>query len=252
MLFKGQERTIMLGGNIRRKDTEVLEDNWLSLIGMLLPHIQQAFQLNRAIFERDIENKYPYDGVGKCIPSPGFLFVDRTGRLLFANEVAEDMLAKGEFVSFGFDGLVNSPVPEFQSELKLAKRMQVNSIASVSHAARSFVEGVGAVEFQAMCVLAPTDIFPFAFAPSEPCLLLAIYAPQVGRYFDKSAHAPFGLTAAEVEIIFHLAQGASLRQISDIRQTSIHTVRNQIGYAMQKTGVKSQRELALLALRLLN
>jgi DNA-binding CsgD family transcriptional regulator len=56
----------------------------------------------------------------------------------------------------------------------------------------------------------------------------------------------FGLTRAEVTVAQAIAAGQSVGEIADATGRSLHTVRNQLRGAMEKTGCKRQLELALL------
>ena len=56
----------------------------------------------------------------------------------------------------------------------------------------------------------------------------------------------FGLTPAEADIVLRLNSGENTRAISDGRNSSIHTVRNQLKSAMVKLGVRRQVDIVRL------
>jgi DNA-binding CsgD family transcriptional regulator len=55
-----------------------------------------------------------------------------------------------------------------------------------------------------------------------------------------------GLTPAEADIVLRLKSGENTRAISEARQSSIHTVRNQLKSAMTKLGVRRQVDVVRL------
>jgi DNA-binding CsgD family transcriptional regulator len=56
----------------------------------------------------------------------------------------------------------------------------------------------------------------------------------------------FGLTPAETDIVMRLNSGENTRAIADARESSIHTVRNQLKTAMTKLGVRRQVDVVRL------
>ena len=56
---------------------------------------------------------------------------------------------------------------------------------------------------------------------------------------------PPGLSQAEAEVVRHLLDGRSPREIARQRGASVHTVRNQIRSVHKKLGVSNISELAL-------
>jgi len=56
----------------------------------------------------------------------------------------------------------------------------------------------------------------------------------------------FGLTPAEADIVLRLNSGENTRAIAEARQSSIHTVRNQLKAAMTKLAVRRQVDVVRL------
>ncbi len=61
--------------------------------------------------------------------------------------------------------------------------------------------------------------------------------------------AQFGLTPMEGQVALELADGLTPREISDARETSIHTVRNQIKAIMDKLVVNRQTDIVRIVER---
>ncbi len=62
--------------------------------------------------------------------------------------------------------------------------------------------------------------------------------------------ACYRLTDSEADIALRLAEGRSLKEIAKQRGASLHTVRNQVKAAFNKTATRRQSELVALVLRL--
>ncbi|HVY50252.1 MAG TPA: helix-turn-helix transcriptional regulator [Devosia sp.] len=65
-----------------------------------------------------------------------------------------------------------------------------------------------------------------------------------------SLGAAFGLTAAETQILAHLAEGLSLSEIAAIRRVGIETVRHQCKRLLDKTRSRRQSDLVKLVVAL--
>lgn len=85
--------------------------------------------------------------------------------------------------------------------------------------------------------------------PSEEAYVLCVTS-EVSWPAGFSAHMQqsFGLSATEVELLRHLTEGYSLRDISEMRARSMETVRVQVKSVLAKTGARSQLELVRIAL----
>lgn len=66
--------------------------------------------------------------------------------------------------------------------------------------------------------------------------------------FDSHMKQSFGLSATEVDLLRHLTEGYSLRDIAELRTRSMETVRVQVKSVLAKTGARSQLELVRIAL----
>ncbi|GHD05206.1 LuxR C-terminal-related transcriptional regulator [Tianweitania populi] len=109
----------------------------------------------------------------------------------------------------------------------------------------------------------------FTSASSDRSILfhVALYLPGNGQtpfvlvrttelgwptHLSKTMREAFNLTAAEVEVVRALAEGRSLREISEERGRSLATVRTQISAILAKTETHSQTELIRLTLGLMD
>jgi len=66
--------------------------------------------------------------------------------------------------------------------------------------------------------------------------------------FNAHMQQSFALSATEVDLLRHLTEGYSLRDIAELRARSMETVRVQVKSVLAKTGARSQLELVRIAL----
>lgn len=88
-----------------------------------------------------------------------------------------------------------------------------------------------------------SQIHPLGLVRSS-AVMVTIQPLRCSVYLEQSnLMQHYGLTKSEAEILHTLCSGASLQEISAMRNTSIHTVRQQVKICLQKTGARSQSEL---------
>ena len=64
-----------------------------------------------------------------------------------------------------------------------------------------------------------------------------------------NAASPAGLTAREIEVLRHLAQGKTNREIAEVLVISEHTVVNHLSHIFGKIGVDNRTAATAFALR---
>lgn len=104
LLFKNDTRVFALGGNIRQKDEDKLKTPWLELVGLLIPQLQHAFNISRTLAGAKLETAIVANSEIRSIP--GILIFSDTGRVIFANDIAENMLMNGIPVQYDLSGRV--------------------------------------------------------------------------------------------------------------------------------------------------
>ncbi|MEL6734735.1 MAG: alpha/beta fold hydrolase, partial [Pseudomonadota bacterium] len=73
--------------------------------------------------------------------------------------------------------------------------------------------------------------------------LLRTLSPSTNVQTESVVQNQFDLTDAEMSILGNLVRGQTLKEISQVRRTSIHTVRTQVKLILEKTGFTSQIDL---------
>jgi DNA-binding CsgD family transcriptional regulator len=158
------------------------------------------------------------------------------GRILLANHAAEAMFRSGRFL-----------------------RCRSGQLRAVSDASRRGLEAALAAALQeperqaSTCLLRSDDgavliasLMPLPSSFSQPAVLVTVddergrMPPQVISTHLQDA---FGLSPAEADVAIRLADGATIREISDQRRSALGTVRIQVKAVLSKMGARRQGEV---------
>ena len=246
VLFKDDKRAVLLGGNIRRRDVDQLEQEWMQLVALLTPPLQMALRISRAVAEEALEKTVaPVAGRESDF---ALLVVSDTRRLLHANANGLAMLERGEMIRIDRQNLVSFVRTEKNQALQQA--VGPDRVGPVS-----FGTSTRDASLHAECHVARIDLDA---AMRQTRFVLGI--PEAGNAYLLTLHpraaptrpvlARLGLTRAEIRVVTALAAGSGARELAERSELSIHTVRNQLKSAMSKIGVHSQRALVCEVLRL--
>lgn len=249
LLFKEERRIFVLGGNIRRRDIDRLEQPWLELMELLTPHLRQAFEIMRATTGRALQQQSYAAGVDPV--TSGCLTVTANRRIVHADRAGEMLLESGDLLRRDLAGrLVFAQwTHERAFQGKLAE-----VAASELHHPGAFELADIADETVHTCRIAHVmpGLLPYPgpgllFGADEPLFLVAVSSHSAaGRSPFDVLGERYGLTAHEMKTVIRLADGLSPREIADERSVSIHTVRNQKKSAVTKMGVRRQVEIGRL------
>jgi DNA-binding CsgD family transcriptional regulator len=244
MIALDANRMFLIGGNIRAKDRETYEDDWLRLCVGLAPVIRQSLEINRAIsglaFEKWAAEQHML-GTGTAI-----FVVDPTTMIHYTCKEAEKLLGRGGLVNTGIDRRLRFPSEEAQNRFLSLSRAQARGEMNVLNSWRlTDTSGQGWTCRVMGMRLGDLDRSPFqAFiTKSISAVLLAIKPDVAASSFQADLQSSLGLSRAETTSALMLSDGQSLAEIATTRRVSIYTVRNQIKSAMAKTGCRRQSEL---------
>jgi DNA-binding CsgD family transcriptional regulator len=244
MLALDANRMFLIGGNIRAKDRETYEEDWLRLCVGLAPVIRQSLEINRAIsglsFEKWAAEQHLL-GTGTAI-----FVVDPTMMIHYTCKEAEKLLGGGALVESGIDRRIRFPSEEAQNRFLCLTRSQARGEMNVLNSWRLTDKTGQGWTCRVMGMrLGDLDRSPFqAFlTKSISAVLLAIKPDITASSFQTDLQNALGLSRAETASALMLSDGQSLAEIAETRRVSIYTVRNQIKSAMAKTGCRRQSEL---------
>ena len=249
MLFNEADRFLAFGGHIRARDREKLDDRFECLVRMLTPHVQQAFEINRALHGKAIAE---FLAEAVLPPSTGVLLLNSRQGILFANHAAENLIAAGALIRAELNGCLGTDHPKVQDFLERA----VRSLSEIEHPASTdlrIVSGRLGVEYflrAARFVADRQHQSPFGLLHSgdSRALLLTIEVKPLNVGPLEDPFRQHRLTPSEVQVARDLAHGVPVAEIAERRGVSVHTIRNQRHAILSKLDLRSQTQLVRLVL----
>lgn len=248
LLFKNDTRVFAVGGNIREKDEDKLKENWLRIVNQLIPHMRQAFDISRRLASNVLETSIITKNGMRA--RPGIFLISETGKLVYANAPAEDMLTSGIPVRCNADGGISYRSRENELFQRFTSQNFLTgppSLSTTCHAGGAKFELLFAKLSPRLDLRLPSEP---SLGLSSRCTLLIVSKLSTREHPKLSLREEFGLTPTEVEIVELICAGNTIREIHDLRRTSENTVRTQVKSAMSKLGVRRQSELIRLVHRL--
>ncbi|WP_421982283.1 helix-turn-helix transcriptional regulator [Roseibium sp.] len=244
MLAYDTSRMFLIGGNMRAKDKEGHEDDWLDLCVALAPAIRQSLEINRMInglkFEKWASERHLL-GAGTAL-----LVVDADWVLHYACPEAQRLLASGSLVRSDMFRRLNFSSRDVHERLKNATGKQ--TAGNPQRFANIALSDLAGREWICRTIgmrLGDLDQSPFgAFLNGGmAATLLALKPAGCQLSVVEALRKSLSLSHAEAQSVVMLPEGFTPAEVAEQRQVSIHTVRNQIKSALSKSGCRRQSEL---------
>ncbi|MHA7773610.1 helix-turn-helix transcriptional regulator [Roseibium sp. M-1] len=244
MLAFDADRMFLIGGNMRARDRDRYEADWLRLCAQLAPVIRQSLEINRTISGLSFE-KWAADqhllGSGTSV-----FVIDGDLRIHYASDEGQGLLQQGTLVGCGFEERFEFRSQRVQSEFAAFTRFQSLGEHDIFRNWRlRDSHGKGWVCRSIGMRLSDLDKAPFGVFMTRPlsAVLLAIRPEPSGQSLQHQLQQEFGLSPAEAATALKLAGGDTPAEIALARGVSIHTVRNQIKASLSKTDCRRQSDL---------
>lgn len=244
MLAHDTSRMFLIGGNLRAKDRDKYEDDWLRLCVSLAPVIRQSLEINRTIaglkFEKWATEQHML-GSGTAL-----FLVDPSLGIQYACANAESLLETGTVLGCGNNRRIGFKSASAQHRFQAVMRSQAGGEGNALNTWRLSDDNGQDWTCRAMGVrLGDLDVAPFGalFAHSISAVLLALRPDVATPSLSLELQHALGLSKAEATSAIMLSDGQSPAEIAETRRVSIYTVRNQIKAAMSKTGSRRQSDL---------
>lgn len=218
----------------------------IGLVRRLIPHMRQAFDMRIRLAKTGRHNQGFLHGLAD-LGEPTFL-VDHSGRVLYENQAAADLLSTNDGVtaaarrldfadrtaSARFAGALESLGRRDGQEIDMESR---NFTARRPSGERPYIISVRA--------LPAADAFAEAILGAAA--ILFIRDPAHFAMLDTDLlRQSYGLTEAESDLALALDSGAALPTIAERRGVSITTIRTQLYSLMAKLDVNRQTDLVRL------
>jgi len=216
---------------------------------LLVPHLTKALELNRALGMAGFAHMASNAMLDK-IPVAVFLLYD-SGRLLFANTRAEELLNNGHIVRVDsvtrkLLAFSSKDSPRLEKTIEKAKAQRQPQVLRI-------IAGLCGVA-HIVTVLPLTSRMNKTLVPHVRTHGVAIVITTSSGQLDlrlEDIQAATDLTPAEARLAKALVSGATLAEYADASGLSINTARRHLSAAFSKTETKRQGELIALLIRAL-
>ena len=246
ILFKERTRFFAIGGNIRSKDGRAKEATFLRTVKLLAPSLRLAFEISRNILtnrlSEGVEHSAGLRGAGDVIILNGY------GHVLYVSPSADKLFNKTGLLRFELDSrltLFDSHADHLLHQTLACLRTNSNFFGT-----QFCIESTDRTKFNIrMAAFRPSnfdnDELGLLLNIDEPCLVLVITKNTWRNGLSSVLVSSHGFTVAEAEVGELLSEFNSPRKISQMRNSSIHTVRNQIKAGMAKMAVRQRTKYIL-------
>ncbi len=253
-LFNSEERTLMLGANLRAKGQEDRQDELNDFLQIIVPHFYRAIEIQHGLQGAQLVGRQYQDVLDQV--GNGVFLLDRSGRVCHLNAVADELMRAGGLFRLGSFGTLSAV--DRAANRELADGLAAILRDRLNYHRRIFlIRGANGLDTY-FAMVAPleqamerTTIRQDYVGTRTPMAMLLVARPSYGREAVRNAlQSLFQLTPAEALLAEALYEGLALNDIADTNAVSIHTVRNQLKSAFAKTDTRRQGELVALVAQL--
>lgn len=237
----------LLFASLQREAGNRHYDEMERLIGFMGPHLQRAMRLNRQ-FDLLADERHLREAAMDRF-STGIVIVDDQGRLLYANQAADEICRQDDGITFRRGQLrVGNRTANSQLAQSVALAGRVGRYASLT----AHTQAASMVRVERPSGLKPYAVMvapmpgaakglPLAW---RSAVMLFINDPELRLSpAPEMLRSLYGLTPAESRLVIALLEDLTLDQISAQFGISTHTIKVQIRQVFAKTGTSRQSEL---------
>ncbi|MDA2927971.1 helix-turn-helix transcriptional regulator, partial [Acidobacteria bacterium AH-259-G07] len=225
-------------GLTRRKDAKPFAEEELSLLKILMPHLQRALQLHQRITSLQIQQKAASDALNRW--SLGVILLDDKGQVLLMNRSAETIVNQKDGLSFDTNGLHAA-----RSEQTLELHTLVHEAIQTS-LGLGLHNGGGAFGFPRPSFKRPLNILVTPICENDnlffqPGAAAAVFVSDPERTpepHDELLTRLYGFTPAESRMALLLMQGKSVKEAAEELRITLNTARFHLKHIFDKTDTR--------------
>lgn len=218
-----------------------------ALFAELMPHLRRGLGIWQDLEQLSMLRAVAVEALDKL--RTGVVVLGRDGRLVFANQRAEQFCQGGNGLRLGRSGIVAIDGPA-DSRLQALVARGLGTLRGAGPPPPAAVSIPRAAGRPIIVTCVPVSDKTQALGSSRPRLMLFVRDPEDEAHLKADVlQAIFGLTLTEALVAMAIARGRSLAEVATDLGHSVHTSRNLLKRAFAKTGTRSQAELASLVLR---
>ncbi|WP_306116857.1 MULTISPECIES: helix-turn-helix transcriptional regulator [unclassified Roseovarius] len=220
-------------------------------IRALLPHLTKALEIGRVFTFLKARYKaaltvldHVQAGIAIALPD---------GQVIVRNAEVERILDLKDGIALARDGTIVTSDPDVTSKI----RSHIFDVAATARGEANRHESLISVRRPSGLTPYLLDIGPISDSKAElehglDGALVTIIDPERIPYLRLDRFTElYSLTQAETDVCRWIAEGASIAEIAEHRNTSPATAKNQVAAVLSKAGVSSRNELIRLILRVL-
>ncbi len=209
----------------------------------LLPHLQRALRLGQTLAAAALTQTATLAALDRL--DTGVLAVDRSGRIIHANALAEDILAASREIGV-LNGRLCVKRPALHDRLLSLVRASADIAAGRSVAPASALAIPRDGRLPLTLTSAPFGAGATRFAHLRPMALVFLRDPEHPTLSAQTLCDLFGLTRTEAAIAVDLGGGRALEDIARRHGIGLATVRSHLKRILSKTGTNRQGEVIAL------
>lgn len=225
--LEGSELVVLLG---RPRDKGLFSDAEIAIADRLLPHLVRVVQIRSQLDRAAVTTAFQDSAIDSL--ALAILRVDETGKVLYHNRLADELLRRSEGMVLRDGQLSNAATQRLIGELAGSHR---------NGQSRLFNLRLDEHQPPVLAVSTPlmsNGVRQFMIAISDAGLQSAAIRGHLTNTFK--------LSPAELELALELFNGQALAEIAASRQLSINTLRVQLRGILKKTGVNRQTGLVAM------
>lgn len=214
------------------------ERNQMARLSALLPHIQRL--VDGHVLVNQLRSSMTSTLSTLAVVGSGAVLLDRHGRILELNPLAEEILTSG-------------CLRIFDGRLRADGAGGADAFYCLLHACLTRPDHAGGkVELVGACGSVSVHCAPFAGsvafpAPQRPAVIVILTDPQQQfRHRLREVQARYGLTQAEAELAEAVFRAGNRKTAAALRGVTDATARAQLSSIFDKTGVRRQTDLIRL------